>query len=94
MPAFVCPPVAVLLARAAGVALTAAVVGAAGLLPRAALAQSETFLLGPGSQVGPATEVKPKNCVTADDGTVTCDTELVNPPGDTRAKPQFELFKN
>ena len=30
-----------------------------------ALAQSESFLLGPGSRVGPATEVKPSNCVTA-----------------------------
>jgi hypothetical protein len=59
-----------------------------------ALAQSESFLLGPGSKVGPATEVKPKNCVTAPDGTVTCDTELVNPPGDTRAQPQFDLFRN
>ena len=59
-----------------------------------ALAQSETFLLGPGSTVGPATEVKPKNCVTAADGSVTCDTELVNPAGDTRAKPLLELFKN
>jgi hypothetical protein len=51
-------------------------------------------MLGPGSKVGPATEVKPKNCVTAPDGTVTCDTELVNPPGDTRAQPQFDLFRN
>ncbi|MFM9104574.1 MAG: hypothetical protein ACKOPS_25990 [Cyanobium sp.] len=59
-----------------------------------ALAQTESFLLGPGSKVGPATEVKPKNCVTAPDGTVTCDTELVNPPGDTRAQPQFDLFRN
>lgn len=68
---------------------------AAGLaLPPGSLAQSESFLLGPGSQVGPATEVRPKNCVTAPDGSVTCDTELVNPAGDTKAKPQFELFKN
>jgi hypothetical protein len=59
-----------------------------------AQAQSESFLLGPGSTVGPATEVKPKNCVTAPDGSVTCDTELVNPAGDTRAKPQLEMFKN
>lgn len=59
-----------------------------------ALAQSESFLLGPGSKVGPATEVKPKNCVTAPDGTVTCDTELVNPPGDTRAQPQYDMFRN
>lgn len=59
-----------------------------------ALAQSETFILKPGSQVGPTTEVKPKNCVTAQDGSVTCDTELVNPPGNTPAKPQFNPFRN
>lgn len=70
--------------------LLAACLGLAG----PALAQTESFLLGPGSKVGPATEVKPKNCVTAPDGTVTCDTELVNPPGDTRAQPQFDLFRN
>jgi hypothetical protein len=67
---------------------------ACGGLAAPVLAQSESFLLGPGSRVGPATEVKPTNCVTAPDGTVTCDTELVNPPGDTRAQPQFELFRN
>lgn len=63
-------------------------------LVAAGRAQQESFLLGPGSQVGPATEVKPRNCVTAPDGSVTCDTELSNPAGDTQAKPQFELFKN
>jgi hypothetical protein len=73
-------------------ALTAVVLGVA--WPLVAQAQSESFLLGPGSKVGPATEVKPKNCVTAPDGSITCDTELVNPAGDTDAKPQFELFKN
>ncbi|MEY4351811.1 MAG: hypothetical protein RLZZ609_52 [Cyanobacteriota bacterium] len=59
-----------------------------------AVAQSETFILKPGSQVGPTTEVKPKNCVTAQDGSVTCETELVNPPGNTPAKPQFNPFRN
>jgi hypothetical protein len=54
----------------------------------------ESFILKSGSQVGPATEVKPKNCVTAKDGTITCDTELVNPPGNTPAKPQFHPFRN
>jgi hypothetical protein len=57
-------------------------------------AQVESFILKSGSQVGPATEVKPKNCVTAKDGTITCDTELVNPPGNTQAKPQFTPFRN
>ena len=76
-------------------ALRSLLVLTAGLgLAAPAIAQSERFLLGPGSQVGPATEVKPKNCVTAPDGTVTCDTELVNPAGDTRAQPQFDLFRN
>ncbi|MEB3260647.1 MAG: hypothetical protein VKP63_08490 [Cyanobacteriota bacterium] len=59
-----------------------------------ALAQVESFMLKSGSQVGPATEVKPKNCVTAKDGTITCDTELVNPAGNTPAKPQFTPFRN
>lgn len=59
-----------------------------------AWAQVESFILKSGSQVGPATQVKPKNCVTAKDGTITCDTELVNPPGNTPAKPQFTPFRN
>jgi hypothetical protein len=59
-----------------------------------AKAQVESFILKSGSQVGPATEVKPKNCVTGQDGTITCDTELVNPPGNTPAKPQFTPFRN
>jgi hypothetical protein len=59
-----------------------------------AQAQVESFLWGPGSNVGPATTVEPKNCRTAADGSITCDTQLVNPPGDTPAKPQYEPFKN
>ncbi|MFN9547094.1 MAG: hypothetical protein ACK6AD_08500 [Cyanobacteriota bacterium] len=58
------------------------------------MAQVESFILKSGSQVGPATQVRPKNCVTAKDGTVTCDTELVNPPGTTPAKPHFTPFRN
>ena len=51
-----------------------------------ALAQVESYLWGPGSNVGPASKVEPRNCVTAADGTITCDTEIVNPPGDTPAR--------
>ncbi len=73
-----------------------AMIGVAGVmfswLP--AVAQVESFMLKSGSQVGPATEVKPKNCVTGKDGTITCDTELVNPPGNTPAKPHFNPFRN
>jgi len=57
-------------------------------------AQAESFLLGPGSSVGPSTKVKPKNCVTAADGSITCDTQLENSPGDTQARPIYEQFKN
>lgn len=59
-----------------------------------ALAQSESFLVGPGSSVGPSTKVKPKNCVTGSDGSITCDTQLENSPSDTQARPIFEQFKN
>jgi hypothetical protein len=57
-----------------------------------ALAQVESFLLGPGSNVGPATKVEPVNCVTAPDGSITCGTKIVNPEGDTPAKPQYSPF--
>ncbi|MCP9848456.1 hypothetical protein KBY88_01285 [Cyanobium sp. Morenito 9A2] len=59
-----------------------------------AQAQSQQFLLSPGNRgkVGPSTTVTPENCVTAADGSVTCDTKLVNPPGDTPAKPLFSPF--
>ena len=57
-------------------------------------AQVESFLWGPGSKVGPATKVEPKNCVTAEDGSISCDTQLVNPAGDTPAKPQYNPFKH
>ena len=59
-----------------------------------ALAQVEQFMLKSRSQVGPTTEVKPKNCKTAKDGSVTCDTELVKPPGNTPAKPPYNPFTN
>ncbi len=57
-------------------------------------AQVESFLVGPGSSVGPSTKVKPKNCVTAADGSITCDTQLENSPSDTQARPIYEQFKN
>ena len=57
-----------------------------------ALSQSGSYLLGPGSNVGPATKVKTENCVTKADGSVTCDTRLENPPGDTDARPQYDYF--
>jgi len=71
-------------------ALAALLLGAG--LP--ASAQVERYMLGPGSKVGPATKVKATDCITKPDGTVTCDTKLVNPPDDTPAKPVYSPFKN
>lgn len=57
-------------------------------------AQAQRFLWGPGPSVGPASKVEPTNCQMAADGTITCDTRLVNPPGDTQATPQMDYFRN
>ncbi|WP_255147691.1 hypothetical protein [Synechococcus sp. ATX 2A4] len=78
-----------LLLIASSAALSSASLGAG-----PASAQREGYLLGPGSNVGPATRIVPTNCVTAPDGSVTCDTKIENPPGDTRAKPQVSPFSN
>ena len=40
------------------------------------------------------TKIEPSNCITAADGSITCDTKVVNPPGDTPAKPQYRPFNN
>lgn len=75
-------------------ALTALAAAGALFSSAPALAQAESFLVGPGSSVGPSTRVKPTNCVTAPDGSITCDTQLENSPSDTQARPQYEPFKN
>jgi hypothetical protein len=54
-----------------------------------ATAQVQQFMLGPGSNVGPETKVVPQDCVTAPDGSITCNTKVVNPPGTTEAKPIY-----
>lgn len=59
-----------------------------------ARAQAQQFLLGPGSNVGPATKVVPVNCRKNPDGSTTCDTKLENDPSDTPAKPSIDVFKN
>ena len=66
----------------------------AALMQAPALAQSGSYMLGPGSNVDEATEVKEDNCVTSADGSITCNTKLVNPATDTMAQPQFEPFSN
>lgn len=75
------------------VAFLAAMALLPGIAP--ALAQVQTFTLKRGSNVGPSTKVVPTNCVTSKtDGSVTCDTKVVNPPGDTPAKPSYNNFRN
>jgi hypothetical protein len=75
--------------------VSAVVAAAASWLPMApAAAQVQQFLLGPGSSVGPETKVKPKNCVTGSDGSITCDTQLESPASDTQAKPLYNPFNN
>jgi hypothetical protein len=73
-----------------GLSLSTGVVVVGLSLP--ALAQVESFLWGPGSNVGPETKIEPTNCTTAADGSISCDTKVVNPPGDTPAKPQYRPF--
>lgn len=82
--------------RGAGLALLLALAASAPSAVRAGnlIAAVESYMLAPGSSVGPATEVKPANCRTAADGSVTCDTRLENPKGDTPAQPNFQPFPN
>tara|TARA_B100000073_G_scaffold24468_1_gene19114 strand:+ start:134 stop:388 length:255 start_codon:yes stop_codon:yes gene_type:complete len=61
-------------------------------MPHAATAQSEVWLLGPNSRTGEKSTVVPTNCVEAADGSITCNTKIENPPGDTPAKPYFNPF--
>lgn len=81
--------------RSLVMSLLLALAAAAAVSPRPSVAQSQQYLLGPGSNVGSQTKVEPKNCVTdAKTGAITCDTQLVNPPGDTPAKPSYTPFGN
>jgi hypothetical protein len=71
------------------------VLAAVAIAVEPAAAQVQQYMLGPGSSVGSQTKVEPKNCVTDPaTGAITCDTQLVNPPGDTPAKPSYTPFGN
>ena len=58
------------------------------------LAQQETWLLGPGSSTGKNSTVVPTDCVENADGSVTCNTKIENPPGETPARPGYQPFTN
>ena len=63
-------------------------------LPQAVTAQSEVWLLGPNSRTGEQSTVVPTDCVEGADGSITCNTKIQNPPGDTPAKPFYNPFSN
>jgi type 1 fimbria pilin len=63
-------------------------------MPTAALAQSEGWMLGPGSRVDQSSEVVPTNCSTASDGSITCDTELKPRTTGTPARPNYNPFND
>ncbi|MFN5118582.1 MAG: hypothetical protein ACK5FE_02125 [Cyanobacteriota bacterium] len=85
-------PQAGLLKRCFGLGMGLAI--ALPLLGLPARAQVESFLLKPGSKVGRETRIEATNCQTAADGTITCDTKVMNEPGYLPAKPQYQPFKN
>ena len=59
-----------------------------------AQAQTEGWLLGPSSGVGKQSVIVPTNCLTSPDGSISCDTKVVNPASDTPARPYYNPFKD
>ena len=59
-----------------------------------ALAQTEGWLRGPGSATGKDSTIEATNCVTAEDGSITCDTKVVNPGSNTKARPYYNPFND
>jgi len=57
-------------------------------------AQSEGWLLGPNSRTGKNSKVVPTDCIEAADGSITCNTKIENPSGETPARPSFNPFNN
>lgn len=63
-------------------------------LAPAAKAQSEGWMLGPGSKTGKDSKVVPTNCVTTADGAITCDTKVETPASNTPARPYYNPFND
>ena len=63
-------------------------------LAPAARAQSEGWMLGPGSKTGKDSKVVPTNCVTTADGAITCDTKVETPASNTPARPYYNPFND
>ena len=58
-----------------------------------AFAQTKRWLRGPGSAKGKDSKIE-ADCVTAEDGSVTCDTKVVNPASDTNTRPYYNPFND
>ena len=48
---------------------------------------------GPGSATGKDSTIE-ADCIEAEDGSVTCDTKVVNPASDTKARPYYNPFND
>ena len=75
---------------------TGVVLALSASLSTAAFAQSEGWLLGPGSRNDSSREVVPTNCETAAEGSITCDTELksANDRDRSPARPYYNPFND
>lgn len=60
----------------------------------AARAQTEGWLLGPGSKGDKTSTVVPTNCVKSTDGSITCDTKLETPNSGSPARPYYNPFND
>ena len=58
-----------------------------------AQAQTEGWLRGPGSATGKDSTIE-ADCIEAEDGSVTCDTKVINPVSDTKARPYYNPFND
>ena len=47
----------------------------------------------PGSATGRDSKIE-ADCIKAEDGSVTCDTKVVNPASDTKARPYYNPFND
>ena len=58
-----------------------------------AYSQTERWLRRPGSDTGKDSKIE-ADCIKAEDGSFTCDTKVVNPASDTKARPYYNPFND
>ena len=58
-----------------------------------AQAQTEGWLRGPGSASGKDSKIE-ADFIKAEDGSVSCDTKVVNPASYTKARPYYNPFND